>query len=444
MARVLVIGGGGREHALAWKLLQSPKVERLFVAPGNAGTAEIAENVPIHFTEVQDLLAFAQQERIDLTVIGQEAASEAGVVDEFLQAGMAVFGPSRAAARIETSKAFAKELMRANRIPTAPFRSFDNYQAALSGLADRSFPAVIKASGLAEGKGVVIAGTFEQAREAVRELMVAKRFGASGDTVVIEDFLPGQEISVHAFCDDRTAVLFPASQDHKQAYDGDKGPNTGGMGVIAPVPWVTRGHLDTIEARIVQPALDGLRREHAGFVGCLYPGLMIDGDTVKVVEFNARFGDPEAQTYMRLLDGDLYEILDACTRGELDPKDVTWKSGAAISVAAVSNGYPGSYKKGMPISGIGKASSEPEVVIFHGGTIRDQGALRTAGGRVLYVTAVGSDLNDARRKAYDAIHCISFDGMNFRTDIGLRQTPELAPGQSSGRPETRPSEPEHS
>jgi phosphoribosylamine--glycine ligase len=427
---VLVIGSGGREHALAWKLLQSPRVERVFVAPGNAGTAEIGQNVPVPFTDGPNLLAFARRNKIDLTVIGQEAASEAGVVDEFLRAGMTIFGPSKAAARIESSKAFAKELMRASCVPTARFRSFTDPSAALSDLADRVFPVVIKASGLAEGKGVLIAGTDEEARQAIDEIMVAKRFGAAGDTVVLEDFLPGQEISVHAFCDGRTMVLFPASQDHKQLYEGDKGPNTGGMGVVAPLPWVTSGHLETIERSIIRPTLEGLQREGAGFVGCLYPGLMVDRESVKVVEFNARFGDPEAETYVRLLDGDLFEILDTCARGGLDPMQVVWRSGAAVSVALVSNGYPGSYKKGLAISGIARASLEPDVVVFHGGTVARSGSLRTAGGRVLYVTAVGSDISEARCKAYQAIQFIKFDGMSFRTDIGLRPPPQATEDQN--------------
>ena len=429
MARVLVIGGGGREHALAWKLSQSDQVERVFVVPGNAGTAEMAENVPIGFTDVAGLLSFAKQNEVDLTVIGQEAASEAGVADEFQLSGLAVFGPTRAAARIETSKAYAKQLMRTNDVPTAGFRSFDDYATALEDLGNRQLPVVIKASGLAEGKGVVVAETLEQAREALKEMMVDRRFGASGDTVVVEEFLVGQEISAHALCDDNTAALFPASQDHKQVYEDDRGPNTGGMGVVAPVGWISRGHLETIERRVVQPTLEGLRRDGAGFVGCLYPGLMIEGETVKVVEFNARFGDPEAETYMRLFDGDLFELLRSCTEGKLDPAAVAWKPGVAVSVALVSGGYPGPYERGLPIEGVDAASAEPDVVVFHGGTVRDQEGLKTAGGRVLYVTAVGSDLDDARRKAYRAIDLVKFDGMHFRGDIGLRRPPGVKKGE---------------
>lgn len=427
MARVLVIGGGGREHALAWKLAQSPKVESLYVAPGNGGTAQLAENVPIGCTDRDGLLAFAQAKGVDLTVIGQEAASDAGVVDAFLQVGLTVFGPTRAAARIETSKAFAKDLMTSNGVPTAPFVRFDEYRAALCELDGRHFPLVIKASGLAEGKGVVIAATVEQAHDALHEMMVEKKFGTAGETVVIEDFLAGEEVSVHALCDETTTALFPASQDHKQAFDGDKGPNTGGMGVVAPVPWVSEGHLETVATDIVKPTIEALRREETSFTGCLYPGLMVEGESVKVVEFNARFGDPEAETYMRLLDGDLFEILLACARGQLRSQRVAWRSGTAISIALVSGGYPGSYNRGMPISGLERASSEPDVVVFHGGTTRnDADELFSDGGRVLYVTAVGSDVKDARRKAYEAIRFIHFDAMSYRSDIGLRPAPAVS------------------
>ena len=258
-------------------------------------------------------------------------------------------------------------------------------------------------------------------------MMVEKRFGTAGETVVIEDFLAGEEVSLHALCDEATAVLFPASQDHKQVFEGDKGPNTGGMGVVAPVPWVTEGHLATVAADIVKPTIEALQREQASFSGCLYPGLMVDGESVKVVEFNARFGDPEAETYMRLLDGDLFEILRACTKGQLSSQSVAWKSGTAISVALVSGGYPGSYTRGMPITGVDRASSEPDVVVFHGGTSRDgAGRLVSDGGRVLYVTAVGSDVKDARRKAYGAIRFIHFDAMSYRSDIGLRPAPAVS------------------
>ena len=421
MAKVLVIGGGGREHALTWKLAQSPKVTELFVAPGNGGTAGIATNLPIAFDDVPGLLKFAQDNKIDLTVIGQEAASAAGAVDAFQEAGLAIFGSTKAATRIESSKAFSKLLMQDQKIPTATFKNFEDPKAAMAYIKTRKLPIVVKASGLAEGKGVVIAQTLDDAQEALDNMMVKKVFGKSGSTVVIEDFLAGQEVSMHALCDGKTAVLFPASQDHKQIYDGDKGPNTGGIGAFAPVPWVTPAHMKTIENKIVQPALKGLQARKAAFTGCLYPGLMIDGPNVNVVEFNARFGDPEAEIYLSLFDRDLYETLLSCTKGQLDPSKISWKDGVAISVAIVSGGYPGKYPKGLPITGIEEAEKQPGVVVFQAGTIHDSDGYKTNGGRVLFVTTIGKDIEDARKKAYAAVKLIHFEGMHYRTDIGLRQ-----------------------
>lgn len=419
-AKVLVIGGGGREHALAWKLAQSPKVEKVYIAPGNGGTEQIGENVPIGFTDVDGLLKFAQENKIDLTVIGQEAASAAGVVDAFHEAGLTIFGPTQAATQIESSKAFSKDLMQEQNIPTAAFMNFTDPEQAKAYAKTRAFPLVIKASGLAEGKGVIIAENLPEAETAVDDMMVRKIFGAAGNTIVIEDFLKGQEVSVHALCDGKNAVLFPASQDHKQVFDGDKGPNTGGMGVIAPVPWVNETHMQFVEKRVVQPTLAGLEAKNAAFTGCLYPGLMIDEHEVKILEFNARFGDPEAETYLRLLDSDLYEILVDCTAGKLKPAAVKWHDGAAISVAVASGGYPGSYQKGLPITGIDEAEQVEGVVVLHAGTMRKDGQLVTNGGRVLYVTALGKDIEDARAKAYEAVKRIKFEGMHYRTDIGAR------------------------
>ena len=422
--KVLVIGGGGREHALAWKLAQSKHVGKLYVAPGNGGTALVAENVPIGFTDVAGLLRFAKTKDIDLTVIGQEAASDAGVVDAFKDAGLAVFGSTQKATQIESSKAFSKDLMKQQHIPTASYQTFTDPESALAYLQPTTFPTVIKASGLAEGKGVIIAEDFEQAKTAIEAMMVNKVFGDSGMTVVVEEFLRGREISIHALCDGKRSAIFPASQDHKQVDDGDKGPNTGGMGVVAPLSWVTDQHMQVINKRIVQPALDGLRTKNAAFTGCLYPGLMVDGQDVNVIEFNARFGDPEAETYMRLLDGDLYEILLSCVNGELDPTVIRWKSGVAISVAVASGGYPGKYQKGLAISGIEKAEQQKDIVVFQAGTTRATDGVVTSGGRVLYVTALGRDLDDARTKAYQAIDCIHFDSMHYRKDIGQRPEPE--------------------
>lgn len=422
MADVLVIGGGGREQALAWKLKQSPKVGKVYVAPGNGGSKDGVQNVDIGFTDGPGLLKFAQENSIGFTVIGQEAASEAGVVDIFKKAGLKVFGPTKAAVKIESSKVLAKDLMAAENIPTAAYKTFTDADEALEYAEGRSLPVVIKADGLAEGKGVTVCFTAEDIKEAIDRTMVQKNFGEAGSSVVIEDFLKGQEVSTHALCDGNRAVIFPASQDHKQIDDGDKGPNTGGMGVIAPVPWVTDEHLGYVDKKIVQPALRGLARRNADFQGCLYPGLMIDGDEVNVVEFNARFGDPEAEVYMRLLDSDLYDILTACAEGNLDPGSVKWKEGFAVTVVAASGGYPGKYEKGLPITGIEEAEKVDGIVVFHAGTAVKDGQVVTNGGRVLNVTATGATLDEALDKAYSAIKLIHFDGMHYRTDIGRRTT----------------------
>ncbi len=418
--KVLVIGGGGREQALAWKLAQSQKVEKVYLAPGNGGSRGSIENVDIKWTDVDGLLDFALKERIDFTLVGQEAASEAGVVDSFQEAGLKIFGPTKAAVKIESSKVLAKDLMAAENIPTAQYKTFTDSASALEYAKSRPLPVVIKADGLAEGKGVTVCQTTEEIEQAIDTTMVQKKFGEAGASVVVEDFLKGQEVSVHALCDGQRAVIFPASQDHKQINDGDEGPNTGGMGVIAPVPWVTMRHLEYVDQNIVQPALRGLHKKGADFTGCLYPGLMIDGDDINVVEFNARFGDPEAEVYMRLLDSDLYDILTACADGSLNPEAVAWKQGFAVTIVAASGGYPGTYKKGLPITGIEEAEKLDDIVVFHAGTAMKDGKLVTYGGRVLNVTAIGDTLEAALEKAYTAIKLIHFDGMHYRTDIGRR------------------------
>lgn len=420
MAQVLVIGNGGREQALAWKLAQSPAVEKVYVAPGNGGSQGIIENVPIGFIDVPGLLDFAKTKAIDLTVVGQEAASEAGVVDTFHEAGLLIFGPTKAATRIEASKAFSKDLMAAEKIPTAQYKNFSDPNKACVYAKSRPLPVVVKADGLATGKGVTICQTLEEIETAIDQVMIKKIFGDSGNKVVIEDFLQGQEVSVHALCDGHQAIIFPASQDHKQIFDGDQGPNTGGMGVIAPVPWVSKEHLAKVNQQIVQPALHGLKKQNAAFTGCLYPGLMIHGNDINVVEFNARFGDPEAEVYMRLLEGDLYEILTACSKGELDPSSVSWRDGFAVSVVMASPGYPGDYPKGLPITGIEEAEKQSDIVVFHAGTAVKDGQLVTAGGRVLNVTATSSTLGEALDKAYGAVDLIHFEGAHYRTDIGRR------------------------
>ncbi len=420
MAKVLVIGSGGREQALAWKLAQSDKVDKVYVAPGNAGSRGAVESVAIGFLDVPELLRFATEKHIDLTVVGQEASSAAGVVDAFQEAGLTIFGPTKAATQIESSKVMSKNLMAAEHIPTAAYKTFTDAHEALVYAQGRPLPVVIKADGLAEGKGVTVCFTVEDIEEAIDKTMIKRAFGDSGNQVVVEDFLKGQEVSVHALCDGRRSAIFPASQDHKQINDDDRGPNTGGMGVIAPVPWVTPQHLEYVNEKIVQPALRGLAEQDATFTGCLYPGLMIDREDIQVVEFNARFGDPEAEVYMRLLDGDLYDILLACANGRLDPKTVAWKNSYAVSVVAASPGYPGSYPKDLPITGIEEAEKDAAIVVFHAGTAHKGGQLVTSGGRVLNVTAVGSTLDEALDKAYAAMQKINFEGMHYRTDIGRR------------------------
>ncbi len=419
--RVLVIGGGGREHALAWKLAQSSRVAKVFVAPGNGGTAQVAENVDIGFTDVKGLLIFAKKNKIDLTVIGQEAASDAGVTDAFEAAGLTIFGPTKAATRIESSKVFSKDLMKRQAIPTARYEVFTEPQKALGYLKSTSFPLVIKANGLAEGKGVIICKNLIQAQVAIKNIMQRKTFGTAGASIVVEKFLEGQEISIHALTDGKTTALFPPSQDYKQIFDGDKGPNTGGIGAIAPVPWVTEEQMAEIEKKVVQPALEGLHQDDTPFQGCLYPGLMVQKGAFNVIEFNARFGDPEAEVYMRLLESDLFELLEATASGQLKGVAPKWKPGFALSVSLCSGGYPGNYSRGLPITGLEEAEKMNDIVLFHSGTKKQRNGYITNGGRVLHVTATGTSVEAVRAKAYAAIKKIHFKGMHYRTDIGLRK-----------------------
>jgi phosphoribosylamine--glycine ligase len=417
---VLVIGSGGREHALAWKIAQSPDIGSLYVAPGNAGTAAIAENVPLKVTDIDGLLEFAKSHDIHLTVVGPDDVLAAGLVDEFSKAGLRAYGPTQSAARIESSKAFSKDLMKESHVPTAKYATFTDLHAAKDYVHGHPAPIVVKASGLALGKGVYICETLEQAHQALDEIMGEKRFGEAGNSVVIEQYLGGQEVSLHAFCDGHNAVLFPSSQDHKRIGEGDVGPNTGGMGTFAPVPWVTPALLHKAQREVVTPILSGLREHHSAFKGTLYPGLMVDGDDIHVLEYNARFGDPETQSYMRLLDSDLLEILNACVDGTLKEVDIKWSNRTAITVVLASGGYPGDYDKGLPITGLSTAAALPDIEVFHAGTALKDGEVVTAGGRVLGVTATGVDLKDAQDKAYAAIKTIKFDGMQYRTDIGKK------------------------
>ncbi|MBK8935586.1 MAG: phosphoribosylamine--glycine ligase [Chloroflexi bacterium] len=412
--KILIVGSGGREHALAWKLAQSPLVEEIFIAPGNAGTGLIGTNVPIAVEDVAGLVAFAREKGIGLTAVGPEIPLALGLVDAFQAAGLTVFGPTQAAAQLETSKAFAKAFMQEVGIPTAVSATFTDYQQAANYLPDG--PVVVKASGLAAGKGVIVCDNRAEAEAALRQIMLDREFGPAGDEVIIEERLSGPEVSLLAFCDGQTAVPLPPARDHKRAYDGDLGPNTGGMGVYAPPPDVDAALVDHIMRTFIQPAVDGMARRGAPYVGVLYAGIMLTAVGPKVLEFNCRFGDPETQALLPLLDGDLAEILLACAAGRLTPEMVRVHSGACATVVMAAPGYPGTYPKGLPITGL-EAVPE-EVVVFHAGTHHADGQIVTSGGRVLCVSALGADLATAVSRAYAGVAAIHFDGAHYRTDIG--------------------------
>jgi phosphoribosylamine--glycine ligase len=423
--KILIIGaGGGREHAIGWKI--SHPERELFFARGNAGTAQLGTNLDIKETNITALLDFARKEKIDLTLVVSDDPLAIGVVDEFQKASFRTWGPSKAAAQIEASKAFSKDFMKRHGLPTAKFETFSNFEKAKEYVKNQSLPIVIKADGLALGKGVIIAQTLNEALEALENIMVKKVFGDSGSIVVIEEFMEGPEISIHAFSDGKNYKIFPTSQDHKKIGEGNTGPNTGGMGAIAPLSFVNEKLLKIIEDTIVAPAIKGLASDGIPFVGILYPGLMLTKDGPKLLEFNARFGDPETQTYMRLLDTDLLEIINSCVDKNLDKQEIKWRNEFACNIALASGGYPGSYEKGKIISGIEEAEKQPDIIVFHAGTKTidtftnglPAKALATAGGRVLGVSAVDNTLDEALAKAYKAIEKISFEGMQYRRDIG--------------------------
>jgi phosphoribosylamine--glycine ligase len=423
--KVLVVGGGGREDALGWKISQSPMLEPdgLFFAPGNGGTTRWGKNVPIKAGDVAGLLKFAQEQNIGLTVVGPEDPLVAGIADAFADAGLKIFGPKAAAAQIEASKSWAKNLMRQNQVPTASSMIFSDYDEALAYLKIIGAPIVIKASGLALGKGAIVCLTGEQAKNALREVMVEKKFGSAGAEVLIEEYQSGQEISLQVICDGNSTVLCPASQDHKRALDHDQGDNTGGMGAYAPVPWVKPAQMRQFQEKIVVPTLEALRENNAPYSGLLYPGLMLTEDGPKVLEFNCRFGDPETQPLMKLLESDLLEVLLACAEGRLDQIKVRWSKGFAVCVVIASGGYPNEYQKGYPISGIKEAERLNGVTVFHAGTVWDEPCqcYKTAGGRVLGVTAYGETHDEAIARAYAGVKCINFKDMHYRSDIAQRE-----------------------
>ncbi len=427
MLKVLVIGGGGREHALVWKLAQSRQVSRIFCAPGNAGIASLAECIPIPITDSEGLLAFAVENGIDLTVVGPEVPLIAGIVDLFEQRGLRIFGPAREPALLEGSKAYAKGVMLRYNIPTAHFAVFASQDAASYYLkshfeAHPEAPLVVKADGEAAGKGVFICRTNTDGQNALQQIMGEKVFGASGDAVIIEEFLEGEEASLMAFTDGTTIVPMLAVQDHKRALDNDEGPNTGGMGCYAPVPAVTPALYQQAVDQILRPAIDAIRESGIPYKGVLYAGIMIGRDgSLKTLEFNCRFGDPETQVVLPLLETDLVDILLGVTDAHLDEVDVRWKPQSGVCVVLASGGYPNAYPTGLPIEGLEQVAHLSDVVAFHAGTkFSAEGQVVTAGGRVLGVTALGDDFTQARARAYAAVKNISFDHMHYRTDIGHR------------------------
>ena len=418
--KVLVIGGGGREHALVWKLSQSPKVKEIYCAPGNAGIANLAECIEIRPDNLTGFLNFSKSHKIDLTVVGPELPLALGVVDEFQRAGLRIFGPTKAAAMIESSKIYAKQFMKTYHIPTAKAHSFDSIEKALGYARQQELPLVIKADGLAAGKGVMIAHTLAQAEESIDQMMHSRVFGSAGEKIVIEAFLTGEEATILAFTDGRGVSLLPASQDHKRLGDGDQGANTGGMGAYAPAPVVTPEIQGQVLRHIVKPTLHGLAEEGCPYKGVLYFGLMICKEGPKVLEFNCRFGDPEAQVVLPLLDSDLVDILEAVIDERLDQVTIRLKALAAICVVLASSGYPGESPRGFPVKGLKLAQKLKDVLLFHAGTALRNDRVVTHGGRVLGVTALGADLRSARDIVYKAIGKIYFEGMQYRKDIAAR------------------------
>ena len=422
--KILVIGSGGREHAICWKLKQSPQVSRLYCAPGNPGIQQVAELVPIKAHEIENLLRFAQQEHMDLTVVGPELSLSLGIVDLFEKNGLTIFGPTESAARLETSKIFAKDFMKRHAIPTSGYRSFSKSELkdARRFVDEMPLPMVVKADGLAAGKGVVVCETRRDANAALDAMMQSMAFGSAGERVVIEEFLRGDEASFFVVTDGERFVPLASAQDHKRILDGDQGKNTGGMGAYAPAPLVNAGIAKEVLRNIVEPTIRGMKAEGNPFAGCLYVGLMITANGPKVVEYNCRFGDPEAQVVIPLVDGDFAEVLYTAAQKKLNPAIVHQHVGSAVCVVMASKGYPDEYETGKKIDGLNAHATERDVVVFHAGTKREGDCVVTAGGRVLGVTSIGfdCDLGDTIRNAYAAVKKISFDGACFRGDIGKK------------------------
>jgi phosphoribosylamine--glycine ligase len=415
--KVLVIGSGGREHTLAWKLADSPHVDDLYVAPGNAGTDDVATNVPIKDTDIDGLLKFAREKKIDLTVVGPEAPLVAGIVDILEKAGLKVFGPSAAAARLEGDKAFAKDLMQQYSIPTAESRTFGDYQTARQYIAARDVPLVVKATGLAAGKGVIVCNESFEAIRAAEKIMVDRIFGDAGRQIVVEERLYGQEVSIIAFIDGQSIYPMEVAQDHKPIGDGDTGLNTGGMGAYSPAPIITDSLMQQIEEQVLVPVIHATNRARTPYKGVLYAGLMLTAGGPKVIEFNCRFGDPETQCVLTRLQSDLFEVMMATAENKLDTITLKWDKRPSVCVVLASGGYPGKYETGKEITGLADAGGQPDTWVFHAGTKSVGKKVVTAGGRVLGVTALGDDIAAAQKRAYKAVEKIHFDGMYYRKDI---------------------------
>ena len=416
--KILVVGSGGREHALVWKLQQSAEVDRIFCAPGNAGTEKLGENVEIKASDLSGLARFAKDNGVGLTVVGPDDALAAGLVDVFEAEGLRIFGPTKSAARLESSKIFSKELMRAKRIPTARAAIFEKREAAVAFLKESRFPIVIKADGLALGKGVFVARDLEEGRAAVEAMMNEGRFGEAGRRLLIEECLVGSECSLHALVDGENFLMLASARDHKRAFDGDAGPNTGGMGAFSPANNFGADQQAKFEGEVMRPLLNGLREGGVKFRGLLFPGLMITAGGPRVLEFNCRFGDPETQVILPRLKSDLLPLLEAAIDGQLDQATIEWDDRPAVTVVMASGGYPGKYETGKPISGLESAGLD-DVQIFHAGTGRENGQVVTNGGRVLAVTALGETVGAARTRAYEAVSKINFENCHYRRDIAL-------------------------
>ncbi|NOX96678.1 MAG: phosphoribosylamine--glycine ligase [Nitrospirae bacterium] len=417
---ILIIGSGGREHTLAWKISQSSRVKKIYCAPGNGGISQVAQCVPIEATDIPALINFAREKKIAFTVVGPEAPLAAGIVDEFGKENLKIFGPTKVAAELETSKVFAKKMMRKYGIPTGEGEIFARPQEAIAYIREKGPPLVVKADGLAAGKGVIVCRTVEEAEEAVNLIMVKKAFGEAGNLVIVEEYLQGEEASFIALTNGDTIVPLIPSQDHKPIYDGDKGPNTGGMGAYAPARLVSPEMTAEVMEKIFVPTVKGMKEEGRKFQGILYAGLMLTSDGPKVLEFNVRLGDPETQAILPLLESDLIELLESCLTEDLSQVTLQWNPGTAVCVVITSGGYPGKYQTGKEIYGLEELAEEEDVIVFHAGTTLEGGKVVTAGGRVLGVTGRGSDIREAIEKTYQAVKKISFQDMYYRKDIGAK------------------------